>query len=103
MTWEGLDSSRRGGKLGRQMPERVPSEDRQLQSEPSQQIGGHSILVMSRLPSLGERTWRRLREVPGEQSTMGRRDAPPGDGRLAGWKNRWSHHCLVIACWDGIL
>lgn len=76
MTWEGLDSSQRGGKLGRQMPERVPSEDRQLQSQPSQQKGGHSILVMPRLPSLGERTWRTLREVPGEQRTMDRRDSP---------------------------
>lgn len=76
VTWEGLDSGQRGGKLRRQMPERVPSEDRQWQSQPSQQIDGHSILVMSRLRSLGERTWRRPSEVPGEQNTMGRRDAP---------------------------
>lgn len=29
------------------------------------------------------------------------RRVPPGDGRLAGWKNTWSLHCLMISCWKG--
>lgn len=87
MTWEGLDSSQRGGKLGRQILERVPSEDRQLQSQPSQQIGRHSILVTPRLPSLG----RGLGEDRGrsqESRAPWVEEMLPGDGRLAGWKNR---------------